>query len=75
MDDNVTEIVEHESLDTLAKLKELLVMHSDLNDLIDRLSHDITMDQIRLRRLKKRKLLIKDAIVKFESEIIPDLNA
>lgn len=75
MDDNITEIVDHDTLDTLGKLKELRVMHRDLDDLIDRLSHDATVDQIRLRRLKKRKLLLKDAIARLESEIIPDLNA
>ena len=75
MHDNIREIVDHESLNTLSKLKELRVMHRDLDDLIDRLSHDITVDQIRMRRLKKRKLQIKDAIARLESEIIPDLNA
>ncbi|MEM6817552.1 MAG: DUF465 domain-containing protein [Pseudomonadota bacterium] len=75
MDDNITEILEHEQLSLLAKLKELRVMHADLDDLIDRLSHDATMDQIRLRRLKKRKLQLKDAITRMESNIIPDLNA
>lgn len=75
MDDNIREIVDHESLDTLTKLKELRVMHRDLDDLIDRLSHDVTVDQVRLRRLKKRKLSLKDAIARLESEIIPDLNA
>ncbi|MEL7024085.1 MAG: DUF465 domain-containing protein [Pseudomonadota bacterium] len=75
MDDNITEILEHEQLSMLAKLKELRVMHRDLDDLIDRLSHDATMDQIRLRRLKKRKLQLKDAIARVESNIIPDLNA
>ncbi len=75
MDDNIREILDHESLDTLTKLKELRVMHRDLDDLIDRLSHDITVDQVRLRRLKKRKLSLKDAIARLESEIIPDLNA
>ena len=75
MDDNIREIVEHETLGTLTKLKELRVMHRDLDDLIDRLAHDVTVDQIRLRRLKKRKLLIKDHIARLESEIIPDLNA
>ena len=75
MDDNIREIVDHESLDTLTKLKELRVMHRDLDDLIDRLSHDITVDQVRLRRLKKRKLSLKAAIARLESEIIPDLNA
>ena len=75
MDDNITEILEHEQLSMLAKLKELRVMHRDLDDLIDRLSHYATIDQIRLRRLKKRKLQLKDAIARVESNIIPDLNA
>ncbi|MEL6868166.1 MAG: DUF465 domain-containing protein [Pseudomonadota bacterium] len=75
MDDNITEILEAKSLDTLTKLKELRVMHRDLDDLIDRLSHDATVDQIRLRRLKKRKLRLKDAVQRLESQLIPDLNA
>ena len=75
MDDNITEILEHEQLSVLAKLKELRVMHRDLDDLIDRLSHDATMDQIRLRRLKKRKLQLKDAIARMESNINPEQNA
>ena len=75
MDEKITEILDNDGLGTLGRLKELRVMHRDLDDLIDRLSHDVTMDQIRLRRLKKRKLQIKDAIARLESEIIPDLNA
>ncbi|MEN7343971.1 MAG: DUF465 domain-containing protein [Pseudomonadota bacterium] len=62
-------------MDTLSKLKELRVMHRDLDVLIDRLAHDLAMDQIRLKRLKKRKLQLKDTIARLESEIIPDLNA
>ncbi|MEM9171654.1 MAG: DUF465 domain-containing protein [Pseudomonadota bacterium] len=75
MDDNITHILEMEALDERTKLKELRVMHRDLDDLIDRLAADPTMDQVRLRRLKKRKLRIKDAIARVESQIIPDLNA
>jgi hypothetical protein len=33
------------------------------------------VDQVQLRRLKKRKLLIKDQIARLESQLIPDLNA
>ncbi|MEM7763487.1 MAG: DUF465 domain-containing protein [Pseudomonadota bacterium] len=62
-------------MDTLAKLKELRVLHRDLDVLIDSLADDIAMDQIRLKRLKKRKLQLKDAIAHLESDIIPDLNA
>jgi hypothetical protein len=57
------------------KLKELRVEHRDLDDVIDRLSGDPSVDQLELRRLKKRKLLIKDQIARLESSLIPDLNA
>jgi hypothetical protein len=33
------------------------------------------VDELQLRRLKKRKLLLKDQILRLESELIPDLNA
>jgi hypothetical protein len=33
------------------------------------------VDELQLRRLKKRKLLIKDQITRLESQLIPDLNA
>ena len=57
------------------KLKDLRIEHRDLDDVIDRLSHDSHVDQLQLRRLKKRKLFLKDLITKIESELIPDLNA
>lgn len=49
--------------------------HRDLDDVIDRLAHEPHVDQLRLRRLKKRRLLMKDIISRLESELIPDLNA
>ncbi|MEQ8206859.1 MAG: DUF465 domain-containing protein [Woeseia sp.] len=58
-----------------AKLRELRIDHRDLNDLIDRLSHDPLVDQLRIRRLKKRRLILKDMITRLESDIIPDLDA
>jgi len=57
------------------QLAELRVEHRDLDDVIARLSEDADVDQLRLRRLKKRKLQIKDYIAKLESRIIPDLDA
>jgi hypothetical protein len=57
------------------RLEELRVEHRDLDDVIDRLVHDPHLDQIRLSRMKKRKLLLKDMIAKYESRLIPDLNA
>ena len=67
--------VDTECFKQLDRLKELRVNHRDLDYLIDSLSHDPMVDQLRIRRLKKRKLLIKDMITTLESELIPDLDA
>lgn len=39
------------------------------------LAEDPAVDQLRLRRMKKRKLKLKDWISWLESELIPDLDA
>ncbi len=57
------------------KLYELREEHRDLDDVIARLSDSARLDQLQLRRLKKRKLHLKDAISRLESRLIPDLNA
>jgi hypothetical protein len=67
--------VETELFRNSFKLKELRIEHRDLDDVIDRLSHDPCVDQLELRRLKKRKLMLKDEIHRLESSLIPDLNA
>ena len=67
--------VDTESFAQIERLRELRVSHRDLDYLIDRLQEDPMVDQLRIRRLKKRKLLIKDMIASLESELIPDLDA
>lgn len=57
------------------RLRELRIEHRDLDDVIGRLTMDLYIDELQLRRLKKRKLLLKDQIARLESELIPDLNA
>ena len=57
------------------KLDELKTEHRDLDDVIDRLSHQAPYDQLALQRLKKRKLLLKDLIAKVESQLLPDIIA
>ena len=57
------------------RLEGLRLEHSDLDDVIGRLSQDPNMDQLRLSRLKKRKLALKDAIARLESKLIPDIQA
>ncbi len=57
------------------KLKALRVEHRDLDDAIERMEQGPYVDQLRLRRLKKRKLQLKDFIALIESRLIPDLDA
>jgi len=71
----MTDKVETDTFRQRERLKELRVSHRDLDYLIDRLQHDPMVDQLRIRRLKKRKLLLKDMIASLESELIPDLDA
>jgi hypothetical protein len=49
--------------------------HRALDRHIGELAHDTTADQVELRRMKKRKLAIKDAVERLRSQLIPDLNA
>jgi hypothetical protein len=67
--------IDTESFKQFERLRELRVTHRDLDYLIDSLSHDPMVDQLRIRRLKKRRLILKDMIVKLESELIPDMDA
>ncbi len=56
-------------------LKQLRLAHRDLDVAITELSLIPHVDQLRIRRLKKQKLRLKDRIAKMESGLIPDLNA
>ncbi|MED5536176.1 MAG: YdcH family protein [Pseudomonadota bacterium] len=71
----MAEKIETEVFKNVERLKELRVEHQDLDQVISRLADDPHVDQIMLRRLKKRKLMIKDMITQLESDRIPDLNA
>ena len=57
------------------KLDELKTEHRDLDDIIDRLAHQFPYDQLKLQRLKKRKLVLKDLIARVESQLLPDIIA
>lgn len=57
------------------RLKELRVQHRDLDVAISELTKNPLTDQLRVSRLKKQKLRLKDMIARLESELIPDLNA
>ncbi len=57
------------------RLHELEVEHHDLDDVIDRLAVDPVLDQLQIRRLKKRKLFLKDQISRLRARLIPDIIA
>ena len=57
------------------RLRALRIEHRDLDEVIARLSLDMHIDELQLKRLKKRKLVLKDQILMLESQLIPDLNA
>ena len=67
--------VETEIFRDVERLKQLRVEHRDLDQVIARLVTDPNVDQLMLKRLKKRKLMLKDMITQLESARIPDLNA
>jgi hypothetical protein len=67
--------VDRDLFRNVEKLRQLRIEHRDLDEIISRLSMDIHIDELQLKRLKKRKLVLKDQILKLESQLIPDLNA
>ena len=64
-----------ETHDYEAKLANLRLEHRDLDEVIARLANQPDVDDFQLRRMKKRKLQLKDQITVLESRLIPDLNA
>jgi hypothetical protein len=66
--DEAQELLRHQ----LARLES---EHRDLDDVIERLGGDLPFDQLKLQRLKKRKLVLKDEMAKMRSRILPDIIA
>jgi hypothetical protein len=75
MSDDNEDNVNRELFRNIEKLRQLRIEHRDLDEVISQLALDIHTDEVRMRRLKKRKLLLKDQITKLQSQAIPDLNA
>ena len=57
------------------RIGELQMEHRDLDDAIARLSENPLPDQLRMQRLKKRKLLLKDQLTYLERQLDPDVLA
>ncbi|MGE5339431.1 MAG: YdcH family protein [Gemmatimonadota bacterium] len=64
-----------ESEEVKRRIIELQVEHRDLDDAIARMGEQPGCDEIRLRRLKKRKLQIKDTIHMLQMQLVPDIPA
>ena len=58
--------VETETFQRLERLRDLRIEHRDLDDVINRLQMDLYVNEVQLRRLKKRKLMLKDQIARLE---------
>lgn len=58
--------------DTALHLAELRREHRELDDAIAQLVAAIEADEVAVKRMKKRKLWLKDCIARLESSLIPD---
>lgn len=58
-----------------ARLAELRNEHRELDARIESLHSDHLSDQLTLKRLKKRKLWLKDQIARVEDQLYPDIIA
>ena len=66
---------ETEVADIRHHLHELQVEHRDLDQVIAHLTENPPPDELLVRRLKKRKLAIKDKIILLEEMLVPDIPA
>lgn len=57
------------------RIAELKIMHRDMDDAIARMLEAPYVDELQMRRMKRRKLVLKDTIAHLESSLIPDLDA
>jgi hypothetical protein len=65
-----------EDLDAVrVRIETLKVEHRDLDDIIKLLAHNSEVDELQMRRLKRRKLLLKDQIAQLEGQLVPDIPA
>lgn len=58
-----------------ARVIELEIEHRDLDVAIGRLDESVNRDELQLRRLKKRRLHLKDQILRLRMQLVPDIPA
>ena len=68
-------LTQEERVQIEARILALETEHHDLDDVIARLAAEPGQDQLQLRRLKKKKLLLKDLIAHLRDRLIPDIIA
>jgi hypothetical protein len=56
-------------------LEQIKLEHRDLDEVVAHLQATNHLDLMRIQRLKKRKLKLKDMMARLESQLIPDLDA
>jgi hypothetical protein len=61
--------------ETKRRIIELQIEHRDLDEAIARLSQQSGADELHLRRMKKRKLQIKDSLAMLQMQLVPDIPA
>lgn len=59
----------------LQRIQELNLEHRDLDRAIEALVLTPAADELQLRRLKKRKLLLKDQLFHLQRQLVPDIPA
>lgn len=69
------EHVEEDIASIKDRIAQLKIEHRDLDDVIGRLNETNTQDELQLRRLKRRKLMLKDQISWLERQVSPDVPA
>ncbi len=68
-------MLENTSEEIQTRIEKLKTEHRDLDDVLNRLSEDLNVDELQIRRMKKRKLQLKDTIMMLESQLMPDVSA
>lgn len=68
-------MIQEETEELQKMLEELKTEHRDLDIVLQQLAHTVPIDFLRIQRLKKRKLFLKDSISKIESMLVPDIIA
>jgi hypothetical protein len=68
-------LTDEERIQIGARIAALEIEHQDLDDVIARLAEHPSQDQLQLRRLKKRKLVLKDSISRLKILLVPDIPA